>query len=204
MPISTKSSKEELLFFSDPTRLERSIRKENRASSIDTTSTTSIDTTSTTSIDTTSTTSIDIYDRATIDSSTRTSIDTNPRTDMVAALVLKRDENGDLHDPGGHMCNAAAEVAYLNLRLDVLYQELNGKLETLDAHFMTLDAQVSQSAEAVKKQEALVKGKAVESERHQPYNENNGDGLRQKLSESFLLHAVLHNSSTSRCESFKV
>ncbi|KAF3539496.1 hypothetical protein F2Q69_00022812 [Brassica cretica] len=80
MPISTRSSKEELLFFSDPTHLERSIRKEKRTSSIDTTSTTSMDTTSTTSIDT--------CDRATIDSSTRTSIDTNPRANMVATLVL--------------------------------------------------------------------------------------------------------------------
>ncbi|XP_013624500.1 PREDICTED: uncharacterized protein LOC106330605 [Brassica oleracea var. oleracea] len=50
---------------------------------------------------------------------------------------------------------------------DVLYKELNGKIETLDAHVMMLDAQVSQTAKAVKKQEALVKGKAVESERHQ-------------------------------------
>ncbi|KAF2615184.1 hypothetical protein F2Q70_00012935 [Brassica cretica] len=57
--------------------------------------------------------------------------------------------------------------AYLNLRLDVLYKELNGKLETLNAHVMMLDAQVSQTAEAVKKQEALFKGKAMESERHQ-------------------------------------
>ncbi|KAF3531138.1 hypothetical protein DY000_02039534 [Brassica cretica] len=52
MPISTRSSKEELLFFSDPTRLELSIRKEKCTSSINTTSSTSIDTTSTTSIDT--------------------------------------------------------------------------------------------------------------------------------------------------------
>ncbi|KAF2558904.1 hypothetical protein F2Q68_00015203 [Brassica cretica] len=111
MPISTRSSKEELLFFSDPTRLERSIRKEKRPSSIDTTSSTSVDTTSTTSIDTTAITSIDTYDRATIDSSTRTSIDTILRVDKVATLVLQRDENGDLHDPGGHLCNAAARTS---------------------------------------------------------------------------------------------
>ncbi|KAF2549137.1 hypothetical protein F2Q70_00020884 [Brassica cretica] len=80
MSISTRSSKEELLFFLDPTRLERSIRKEKRTSSMDTTSTTSIDTISTTLIDT--------CDRATIDSSIRTSIDTNPRADMVATVVL--------------------------------------------------------------------------------------------------------------------
>ena len=120
MPISTRSSKEELLFYSDPTRLERSIRKEDRISSIDTTSTTSIDTTSTTSIDTTSTTLIDICDRATIDSSTRTLIDTNPRADMVATLVLQRDENGDLHDPEGHLCNAAGQK--INGHGDVIHE----------------------------------------------------------------------------------
>ncbi|KAF2559178.1 hypothetical protein F2Q68_00014946 [Brassica cretica] len=85
MHISTRSSKEELLFFSDPSHLERSIRKEKRTTSIDTTSTTSID------------------------SSTRTSIDTNPRADMVATLVLQRDENGDLHELEGHMCNAVGQ-----------------------------------------------------------------------------------------------
>ncbi|KAF3609700.1 hypothetical protein DY000_02049120 [Brassica cretica] len=57
--------------------------------------------------------------------------------------------------------------AYLNLRLDVLYKEMNGKFETLDAHLMMLDAQVSQTAKAVRKQEVLVKGKAMENERHQ-------------------------------------
>ena len=57
--------------------------------------------------------------------------------------------------------------ASLNLRLDVLYKELNGQIETLDAHVMMLDAHVSQTAKVVKKQEALVKGKAVESEMHQ-------------------------------------
>ncbi|KAF3484482.1 hypothetical protein F2Q69_00052640 [Brassica cretica] len=104
MPISTRSNKEELHFFSDPTRLERSIREEKHTSSIDTTSPTSIDTPSTTSIDT--------CDRATIDNSTRTSIDTNPRADMVATLVLQRDENEDMHDPEGHMCNAAGQKIY--------------------------------------------------------------------------------------------
>ena len=33
--------------------------------------------------------------------------------------------------------------AYLNLRLDVLYKEMNGKFETLYANVMMLDAQVS-------------------------------------------------------------
>ncbi|KAF2577773.1 hypothetical protein F2Q68_00006027 [Brassica cretica] len=262
MPISTRSSKEELLFFSNPARLERSIRKENRASSIDTTSTTSIDTTSTMSIDT--------CDRVTINSSTRTLIDTNPRADMVATLVLQRDENGDLHEPGGHLCNAAGQKidgqgtailepysaaedkvplprsladltrpislvehaveknedqgyiekmesmiekilkiqqktsAYLNLRLDVLYKELNGKLETLNAHVMMLDAQVSQTAEAVKKQEALFKGKAMESERHQVNvisDDDFGEVLEQeKLEEhAFLVESCMSIGSSYWC-----
>ena len=28
---------------------------------------------------------------------------------MIATLVLQRDENGDLHDPDGHLCNAAGQ-----------------------------------------------------------------------------------------------
>ena len=28
---------------------------------------------------------------------------------MVAKLVLQRDENGDMHDHGGHLCNAAGQ-----------------------------------------------------------------------------------------------
>ena len=27
----------------------------------------------------------------------------------MATLVLHRDENGDLHDPGGHLCNAEGQ-----------------------------------------------------------------------------------------------
>ncbi|KAF3602488.1 hypothetical protein F2Q69_00035479 [Brassica cretica] len=199
---------------------------------MDITSTTSIDTTSTTSIDANSTTSIDICNRATIDSSTRTSIDTKPRADMVATLVLQRDENGDLHDPGGHLCNAAEHAvekdedqgyiekmesmiekvlkihqktsAYLNQRLDVLYEELNGKLETLDAHVMILDAQVSQIAEAVKKQEALVKGKAVESERQQVNaisDDDFGEVLEQEKMEedAFLVESIFSIGSAYWC-----
>nr|VDD30933.1 unnamed protein product [Brassica oleracea] len=74
---------------------------------------------------------------------------------------------------------------YLNLRLDVLYNELNGKLETLDAH----------TAEAMKKQEALVKGKAVESERHQvnAFSDDFGVVLEQeKLEEdAFLVESCM-------------
>ena len=94
--------------------------------------------------------------------------------------------------------------AYLNLRLDVLYKELNGKLETLDAHVMMLDAQVSQTAEAVKKQEALVKGKAVESERHQVNaisDDDFGEVLEQeKLEEdAFLVESCMSIGSSYWC-----
>ncbi|KAF3531426.1 hypothetical protein DY000_02039523 [Brassica cretica] len=87
-----------------------------------------------------------------IDSSTRTSIDTNPRADMVATLVLQRDENGDLHDPGGHLCNGSGP-----------YSD-DGK----DPKNSVEDECIpkSETAKVVKKQEALVKGKAVENERH--------------------------------------
>ncbi|KAF3587944.1 hypothetical protein F2Q69_00030951 [Brassica cretica] len=52
-------------------------------------------------MDTNSSSSINICERATIDTSTRASIDTKPRTyNMGASLVLTRNENGYLHDPG--------------------------------------------------------------------------------------------------------
>ena len=96
--------------------------------------------------------------------------------------------------------------AYLNLRLDVLYKELNGKLETLDAHVMMLDAQVSQTAEAVKKQEALVKGKTVESERHQVNaisDDDFGEVLEQKKLEedAFLVESCMSIGSSYWCRS---
>ncbi|KAF3603523.1 hypothetical protein F2Q69_00036637 [Brassica cretica] len=94
--------------------------------------------------------------------------------------------------------------AYLNLRLDVLYKELNGKFETLDAHVMMLDAQVSQAAEAVKKQEDLAKGKAVESERHQvnAISDNDfGEVLKQENLEedAFLIESSMSIGSSYWC-----
>ncbi|WZZ87431.1 hypothetical protein YC2023_116010 [Brassica napus] len=96
--------------------------------------------------------------------------------------------------------------AYLNLRLDVLYKEMNGKFETLDAHVMMLDAQVSQTAEAVKKQEALIKGKAVENERHQVNaisDDDFGEVLEQeKLEEdAFLVESSISIGSSYWCRS---
>ncbi|KAF3540417.1 hypothetical protein F2Q69_00023263 [Brassica cretica] len=48
----------------------------------------------------------DIFHPTLIDTSVQPSIDTEPR-DMVATLILVRDERGDLHDQEGHMRNAA-------------------------------------------------------------------------------------------------
>ncbi|KAF3569981.1 hypothetical protein F2Q69_00059028 [Brassica cretica] len=54
----------------------------------------------------------------------------------------------------------------MNLHLDFLCKELNGRLETLDTRVKTLYTQASQTAEAVRKQEAMIKENAVEVERH--------------------------------------
>ncbi|KAF2574653.1 hypothetical protein F2Q70_00002894 [Brassica cretica] len=233
MRISTRSSKEELLFFSDPARFECSIRKEKRTSSIDTTSTTSINTTSTTSIDTTSTTSIDTCDRAKIDSSTRRSIDTNPRADIVATLVLQRDENGDLHDPGGHLCNAAGQridgqgtailepsaatedakvplqrsLADLTRPSQFYTNRKDGIYDREDPENSAEDECIlkSETVEAVTKQEALVKGKAVESERHQVNaisDDDYGEVLEQeKLEEDAFLVESCMSIGSSYCHS---
>ncbi|KAF2559863.1 hypothetical protein F2Q68_00015356 [Brassica cretica] len=93
MLISTRSSKEELLYVSDPTRLERSIRKERCSPSIDNNTSSSIDTRQPQSTETPSSSadtrpppsteatllSIDIFHPTSIDASPQTSIDTEPR-----------------------------------------------------------------------------------------------------------------------------
>ena len=122
MLISTRSSKEELLYVSDPTRLERSIRKERCSPSIDNNTSSPIDTRQPQSTETPSSSadtrpppsteatllSSDIFHPTSIDASPQTSIDTEPR-DMVANIILIWDENGDLHDHEGHLCNAAGQ-----------------------------------------------------------------------------------------------
>ncbi|KAF3546946.1 hypothetical protein DY000_02007562 [Brassica cretica] len=52
--------------------------------------------------------SIDSCELPLIDTSIRTSINTRPR-DMVATLILVRDENGDLHGQEVHMLNATSQ-----------------------------------------------------------------------------------------------
>ncbi|KAF3553132.1 hypothetical protein F2Q69_00013056 [Brassica cretica] len=91
MPSSTRSNKEtQLLFSPDPASLERSIRREAHSSSTDNTHLPSTN----------------ILHPISINTPSQTSIDTEPR-DMVAPLILVRDNNGDLHDQERHLRNAA-------------------------------------------------------------------------------------------------
>ncbi|KAF3587729.1 hypothetical protein F2Q69_00028209 [Brassica cretica] len=122
MSSSTRSNKEtQILFSPDPASLDRSIRKEARSSSIDNNTCSSLDfvqppsiqilvpstdTRSPPSTEDTHLPSTDIVNPTSIDTPSQTSIDTEPR-DMVATLILVRDNNGDLHDLEGHLRNAA-------------------------------------------------------------------------------------------------
>ncbi|KAF3584820.1 hypothetical protein F2Q69_00029069 [Brassica cretica] len=126
MPSSTRSNKEtQLLFSPDPASFERSIRKEARSSSTDNntcvsldssqppstqTLVSSTDTCSPLSTDNTHLPSTNILHLTSIDTPSRTSIDTEPR-DMVAPLILVRDNNEDMHDQEGHLRNAARREA---------------------------------------------------------------------------------------------
>ncbi|KAF3510749.1 hypothetical protein F2Q69_00006921 [Brassica cretica] len=115
MPSSTRSNKETQLLFSPiPASLERSIRKEARSLSTDNNTSLSLDSAQPPSTDSrsplltdnTNLPSTDIIHPTSIDIPSRISIDTDPR-DMVAPLILVRDNNGDLHDQEGHLRNAA-------------------------------------------------------------------------------------------------
>ncbi|KAF3508751.1 hypothetical protein F2Q69_00005894 [Brassica cretica] len=124
MPSSSRSNKEtQLLFSPDPASLEHSIRKEARSSSIDNNACSSLDSRqppsiqalvpstdirSPSSTEDTHLPSTDIFHPTSIDTSIRTSIDTDPR-DMVATLILVRDERGDLYDQEGHLRNATGQ-----------------------------------------------------------------------------------------------
>ncbi|KAF2589015.1 hypothetical protein F2Q70_00038622 [Brassica cretica] len=104
MSSSTRSNKEQTLLFSDPARLEHSIRKENRTASIENNTCSSTDTRPPPSTKTTLP-STNTSHPTSINTSHRTSIDTVLR-DMVATIVLIQDANGDLHDQEGHLRNA--------------------------------------------------------------------------------------------------
>ena len=92
----------------------------------------------------------------------------------------------------------------LNLKLYFVYKEMTRKIEALDTHVITLDTQVSQTTEAMKIQEALVKGKAVESERYQVDDILNNDfgkvDEHEKLEEEpFLVESSMSIGSSHWC-----
>ncbi|KAF3495893.1 hypothetical protein DY000_02053232 [Brassica cretica] len=124
MPSSTRSNKESQLIFSpDPASLERTIRKEERSLLTDNNTSVSLysaqppsdqtpvpstNSRSPLSIDNTKLPSTDTLHPTSIDIPSQTSIDTEPR-DMVATLILVRNNNGDLHDQQGHLHNAVGQ-----------------------------------------------------------------------------------------------
>ncbi|KAF3513760.1 hypothetical protein F2Q69_00007147 [Brassica cretica] len=106
MPNSTRSNKEKhLLFSEDLAHLERTIRKDQRSTSIDAEAFTSTDSRTHPSTDTRPSSSTDIHRSTSTDSTPRTSIDPQSRS-MVAIVILRHDENGNLYDQDGHLRNA--------------------------------------------------------------------------------------------------
>ncbi|KAF3513761.1 hypothetical protein F2Q69_00007146 [Brassica cretica] len=98
MSISTRSNKEKhLLFSKDPAHLERTIRKDQRLTLLDATAFTSTDSRTHPSTDTRPSSSTNPHRSTSIDSTPRTSIDPQSRS-MVAIVILRQDENGDLYD----------------------------------------------------------------------------------------------------------
>ncbi|KAF3502653.1 hypothetical protein F2Q69_00043213 [Brassica cretica] len=117
MPSSTRSNKDKhLLFSEDPAHLERSIRKDQRSTSIDAEAFTSTDSCTQPSTDTRVSSSTDLPRSTSIDTTPHTSIDPHSRS-MVAIVILRQDENGNLYDQDGHLRNATCQklVAQGNL-----------------------------------------------------------------------------------------
>ncbi|CAN6906279.1 unnamed protein product, partial [Brassica oleracea] len=109
MPGSTRSNKDKhLLFSEDPAHLERTIRKDQRSTSIDSVAFTSIDSLTQPSTDTRPSSSTDLHRSTSIYTTPRTSIDHQSRN-MVAIVILRQDENGNLYDQDGHLCNATGQ-----------------------------------------------------------------------------------------------
>ncbi|KAF2619878.1 hypothetical protein F2Q68_00039091 [Brassica cretica] len=166
MPSSTRSNKEtQLLFSPDPASLERSIRKEARSSSIDNNTCSSLDfvqppstqtlvpstdTRSPPSTEDTHLPSTDIFHPTSIDSPPQTSIDIESR-DMVATLILVRDDNGDLHDQDGHLRNAAGrEAARRRFRSRKFDEFRRIALVSIDARLRTsIDVSQSKSIDRI-------------------------------------------------------
>ncbi|KAF3595639.1 hypothetical protein DY000_02021821 [Brassica cretica] len=94
-----------LLFSEDPAHLERTIRKDQRSTSLDAAAFTSTDSHTQPSTDTRPSSSTDLHRSTSIDTTPRTSIDHQSRN-MVAIVILRQDENGNLYDQDGHLRNA--------------------------------------------------------------------------------------------------
>ncbi|KAF3533325.1 hypothetical protein DY000_02042594 [Brassica cretica] len=108
MPSNTRSNKDKhLLFSEDPAHLERTIRKDQRSTSLDAAAFTSTDSRTQQSTDTRPSSSTDLHRSTSIDTTPRTSIDHQSRN-MVAIVILRQDENGNLYDQDGHLRNATA------------------------------------------------------------------------------------------------
>ncbi|WZY99157.1 hypothetical protein YC2023_071486 [Brassica napus] len=118
MPSGTRSKKEkDLLFSDDPAHLERTIRRGQRSTSLDATTSSSIDThnqpstdTRPSSIDTHNQPLTDTRPSSSIDPNRSTTIDITPRTSidtvsskMVNVVILTHDENRNMYDQDGHL-----------------------------------------------------------------------------------------------------
>ncbi|KAF3555870.1 hypothetical protein F2Q69_00013325 [Brassica cretica] len=106
MPNSTRSNKDKRLLFSeDHVHLERTIHKDQCSTSLDAATFTSTYSRNQPSTDTRPSSSTDPHRSTSIDTTPLTSIDPQSRN-MVAIVILRQDENGDLYDQDGHLCNA--------------------------------------------------------------------------------------------------
>ena len=97
-----------MLFSEDPAYLERTIHKDQCSTSIDTRPSSSTDSRTHPSIDTRPSSLTDPHCSTSIDPTPRTSIDLQSRS-MVAIVILRQDENGDLYDQDGHLHNATGQ-----------------------------------------------------------------------------------------------
>ncbi|KAF3538572.1 hypothetical protein F2Q69_00021587 [Brassica cretica] len=94
-----------MIFSEDPAHLERTIRKGQRSTSLDAAALTSTDSRTNPSTDTQPSSATDIPRPTSINLTPFTLIDPRSRN-MVATVILRHDENGDLYDLDGHLRNA--------------------------------------------------------------------------------------------------
>ncbi|KAF2530411.1 hypothetical protein F2Q70_00029779 [Brassica cretica] len=112
MPSSTRSNKEKhLLFSEDPSHLERTIRKDQCSTSLDAAAFTSTDSRTHPSTDARPSSLTDPHRSTSIDSTPRTSIDPQSRS-MVAIVILRQDENGDLYMPSSTRSNKETHLLF--------------------------------------------------------------------------------------------